>query len=141
MKWVKIIHIWGKYFKGSLTRDFRLQVFFMNQCPPGPQVFHWGRFEFFQKFGEILANEYLSPVSINCSAVSMTLAKNLSPVSTTPAINPCHGEITKKPKIFRRCQRHRRKTFHRCQRHRRKLFTGVNDTADKLFVGVNDTGD
>jgi len=24
--------------KGSLTRDFRLQVFFMNQCPPGPQV-------------------------------------------------------------------------------------------------------
>jgi hypothetical protein len=22
--------------KGSLTRDFRSQVFFMNQCPPGP---------------------------------------------------------------------------------------------------------
>jgi hypothetical protein len=22
--------------KGSLTRDFRLQVVFMNQCPPGP---------------------------------------------------------------------------------------------------------
>ncbi len=21
----------------------------MNQCPPGPQVFHWGRFEFFAK--------------------------------------------------------------------------------------------
>jgi hypothetical protein len=35
----------------------------MNQCPPGPQVFHWGRFEFFQKFAEIFANEYLSPVS------------------------------------------------------------------------------
>jgi hypothetical protein len=42
-------------------------------------------------------------------------------VSTTPAINPCHGEITKKPKI--------------------SLFTGVNDTADKLFGGVNDNGD
>jgi hypothetical protein len=41
--------------KGSLTRDFRLQVFVMNQCPPGPQVFHWGRFEFFQKFAEIFA--------------------------------------------------------------------------------------
>ncbi len=26
------------YFKGSLTRGFRLQAFFMNQCPPGPQV-------------------------------------------------------------------------------------------------------
>ncbi len=30
--------------KWCLTWDFRLQVFFMNQCPPGPQVFHWGRF-------------------------------------------------------------------------------------------------
>ncbi len=45
----------------------------MNQCPPGPQVFHWGRFEFFKKIrGDI--REWL-----------------------TPAINPCHGEITKKP--------------------------------------------
>jgi hypothetical protein len=26
------------YFKGSLTGDFQLQVFFMNQCPPGPWV-------------------------------------------------------------------------------------------------------
>jgi hypothetical protein len=73
----------------------------MNLCPSGPQVFHWGRFEFFRKFSEIFANEYLSPVLL------------------TPAINPCHGEITKKP----------------------KLFTGVNDTADKLIGGFNDNGD
>jgi hypothetical protein len=46
------IHI----FKGSLTRDFRLQVFFMNQCPPGSQVFHWSLYEFFRKFAEIFAN-------------------------------------------------------------------------------------
>jgi hypothetical protein len=80
---------------------FSTSVFFMNQCPPGPQVFHWGRFEFFRKFAEIFGNEYLSPVSltpaINCSKVSTTPAKNLSPVSLTPVINPCHGEITKKP--------------------------------------------
>jgi hypothetical protein len=25
----------------------------MNQCPPGPQVFHWDRFEFVRKFAEI----------------------------------------------------------------------------------------
>ncbi len=68
--------------KGSLTRDFRLRVFFMNQCPPGSQVFHWGRFEFFRKFAEIFANEYMSPVS------------------TTPAINPCYGEVTKSLKLF-----------------------------------------
>ncbi len=34
--------------KGSLTRDFRLQVFFMNQCPPGPQVLHWSLLNFFE---------------------------------------------------------------------------------------------
>ena len=64
--------------------DFRSQFFFMNQCPPGPQVFHCSHFEFFRKFAEIFANYCLSPVSptpvINCSAVSLT-----------PAINPCHG--------------------------------------------------
>jgi hypothetical protein len=90
--------------KGSVTQDFRLQVFFMNQCPPGPQLFSWGRFEFFRKFTEIFANEYF------CSAVGEKFIAG--------AINPCHGEITKKPNIFRRCQRHRRKTVHRCQRHR-----------------------
>jgi hypothetical protein len=26
----------GCVLKGSLTREFRLQVFFINQCPPGP---------------------------------------------------------------------------------------------------------
>jgi hypothetical protein len=45
----------------------------------------------------------------------------------------CRGyrsEISIKPKIYRRCQRHRRKTF-----------TGVNDTADKFFASVNHTAD
>ncbi len=50
------LFVFWSWFKGSLTRDFWLQVFFMNQCPPGPQVFHWGRFEFFRKFAEIFAN-------------------------------------------------------------------------------------
>jgi hypothetical protein len=48
----------------------------------------------------------------------------------TQAINPCHGEITKKPKICASVND-----------TAEKLFTGVNDTADKLFGGVNDTGD
>jgi hypothetical protein len=60
----------------------------------------------------------------------MNIYINCSAVSTTPAINPCHGEITKKPKIFRDVND-----------TAKKLFTGVNDTADKLFGGVNDTGD
>ncbi len=57
--------------------DFRI---FMNQCPPGPQVFHWSLFEFFRKFAEIFANECLSPESvtpvISCSAEATTSAKN-----------------------------------------------------------------
>ncbi len=36
-------------FKGSLTRDIRLQVFFVNQCSPGPWVCHLDCFDFFTK--------------------------------------------------------------------------------------------
>ncbi len=118
------------YYRESDTR-FSTSAFFMNQCPLGQWVLPWGRFEFFRKFAKIFSNECLSPVlttpAISCSLVSTTPAINLSPVS----INPCHGfsviagvidtadkidprcrwyrsEITKKPKIYRRCQRHRR---------------------------------
>jgi hypothetical protein len=67
----------------------------MNQLPPGPKVFHCGHFEFFRKFAEIFANECLSPVS------------------TTPAINPFHGFL---------------------------VIAGVVDTGE-IITGVNDTGD
>ncbi len=36
-------------FKGSLTRDFRLQVFFINQCPSGPCSIPLGPFQIFSK--------------------------------------------------------------------------------------------
>ena len=86
----------------------------MNQCPPGPQVFHWGRFEFFRKFTEIFANG----------------DKLFSGVKDTgEKCNHCHGEITKKSTFFAGVND-----------TAEKLFTGVNDTADKLFGGVNDTG-
>ena len=48
---------------------------------------------------------------ISCSAVSTTPAKNLSPVSLTPSISPCHGF---------------------------SVIAGVVDTGDKFIV---DTGD
>jgi hypothetical protein len=34
----------------------------MNQCPPGPQVFRWGRFEFFRKFAEIFELIFIASV-------------------------------------------------------------------------------
>jgi hypothetical protein len=41
--------------KGTLSRDFRLLVFFMDQFPPSIGVYHYGHFEFFRKIAEIFA--------------------------------------------------------------------------------------
>ncbi len=51
----------------------------MNLCPPGLQVFRWGRSKFFMKFAEIFVHECLSPVSttlaISCSPINDTCDK------------------------------------------------------------------
>jgi hypothetical protein len=90
----------------------------MNQCPPGPQVFHWSHFEFFRKFAEIFASYCLSPVSltpvINCSAVL-----------TTPAINLCHGFSVITGVVDTGEQ----------------FITGDNDTGNNFVAGDNDTGE
>ncbi len=44
-----------------MSRDFRLQVFFMNQFPPRTWVYHYGHFEFFLKFAEIFAAQGAPP--------------------------------------------------------------------------------
>ncbi len=49
--------------EGTVPRDFRLQVFFMNQFPPSSWWYHLGRFEFFRKFAEIFAAQGAPPVS------------------------------------------------------------------------------
>jgi hypothetical protein len=36
-------------FKGTVSQDFLLLVFFMNQFPPSSRVFHLNRIEFFSK--------------------------------------------------------------------------------------------
>ncbi len=46
-----------------MSRNFLLLVFFMNQFPPSPRVFHLDRFEFFRKFAEIFASQGAQPVS------------------------------------------------------------------------------
>jgi hypothetical protein len=55
-----------------VSQDFLLLVFFLNQFPPSPRVFH---LEFFRKFAEIFASKGAPPVA------------NLPPVLTTPAAN------------------------------------------------------
>ncbi len=57
--------------KGTVSRDFLLLVFLMNQFPHSPKVFHLDRFEFFRKFSEsttwwcTLSCEYLREFSKN----------------------------------------------------------------------------
>jgi hypothetical protein len=59
--------------KGTVSRDFLLQVFFMNQFPPYPRVFHLDRFEFFRKFAEIFASQGAPPVSATPAANFYTI--------------------------------------------------------------------
>ncbi len=42
-------------FTGSLTRDFRLLVFFMTQFPTGLCISHWRHFECLRKLAKIFA--------------------------------------------------------------------------------------
>ncbi len=52
-----------KKLKGTVSRDFRPLFSFMNQFPPSPRVYHYGRFEFVRKFAEKFAAQGLPPVS------------------------------------------------------------------------------
>jgi hypothetical protein len=97
-----------------VSRDFLLLVFFANQFPPSPRVFHLDRFEFFRKFAEIFASQGAPPVST-------TPVANLPPVSATPVAN--FSTI-----------------FTSVVDTGGKFATGVNDTGGKFATGVNDAG-
>jgi hypothetical protein len=56
------------FFKGTVSRDFRLLVFFMNQFPPSPGVYRYGRFKFFRKFVEIFAAQGAPQASLTTVA-------------------------------------------------------------------------
>jgi hypothetical protein len=49
--------------KGTVSQDFLLQVFFMNQFPPAPEYPIRTVSIFFQKFAEIFASQGAPPVS------------------------------------------------------------------------------
>ncbi len=91
-----------------------LLVFFMNQFPPSPRVFHLDRFEFFRKLAEIFASQGAPPVST-------TPVANLPPVSATPVAN--FSSI-----------------FAFVVDTGGKFANGVNDTGGKFANGVNDAG-
>ena len=100
--------------KGTVSRDFSLLVFFINQFPPSIWVYHYGHFEFFRKFAEIFASQGAPPVST-------TPVANLPPVSAPPVAN--FSTI-----------------FASVVDTGGKFATGVNDTGGKFATGVNDAG-
>ncbi len=55
-------------FKGTVSRDFLLLVFFMNQFSPILRVSHQDRFEFFRNFAEVIASQGAPPVSTTPAA-------------------------------------------------------------------------
>jgi hypothetical protein len=102
--------------KGTVSRDFLLMVFFMNQFPPSPRVFHLDCFKLFQKLAEIFASEGAPPIS-------MTPVANLPPESTTPAAN--FSTIFANVVIVYTGG---------------KFATVVNDTGGKFTTDINNTG-
>jgi hypothetical protein len=60
--------------KGTVSRNFLLQVFFMNRIPPSP-------FRFFRQFAEIFASQGAPPVSMALPANSGNHIRLLTPES------------------------------------------------------------
>ncbi len=95
-------------FKETVSRDFLLLVFFMNQFPPHPRVFHLDRFEFFRKFAEIFASQgapYRWQICHRCQRYRRQI---------------CHRCQR------RRWQRHRRQICHRCRWHRWQIMATIS---------------
>jgi hypothetical protein len=77
--------------KGTVSRDFLLLVFFMNQFPPSPRVFRLDRFEFFRKFTEIFASQGAPLVSATPVANFSTIfASVVDTGGKLPPVANCH---------------------------------------------------
>jgi hypothetical protein len=97
-----------------VSRDFLLLVFFMNQFPPSPRVFHLDRFDFFAKIrGDIRESR-------------CTTGINNTGGKFAPGVNDTGGKIAAGIKDTGG-----------------KFATGISDTGGKfstIFASVVDTG-
>jgi hypothetical protein len=157
------LHSTVHYIKGTVSRDFLLLVFFMNQFPPSPRILHLDRFEFFRKIAEIFESQGAPPVSTtpvaNLPPVSATPVANFSsifasvvdtggnlpPVSTIPAANLPPVSTTLVANCHR-YQRHRWQICHRCQRQRWQIMATISgcrhlkvNLKPKIYTYVNST--
>ncbi len=107
--------------KGTVSRDFLLLVFFMNQFPPAPEYSIQTVLNFFEnsrRYSLVKVHhryqrhrwQIFPPFSLallipaaNLPPVSTIPAANLPPVSTTPVAN-CHRYQGHRRQICRRCR-------------------------------------
>ena len=87
--------------KGTVSRDFLLLVFFMNQFPPKPLSIPLGPFRIFSKIrGDTVFTSHGAP------PVSTTPVANFPLVSLTP-VAICHRRRGHRRQICRRYQQHK----------------------------------
>ncbi len=73
------------FMKGTVSRDFRLLVFFVNQFPLSTWVYHYGHFKFFLKLAEIFTAQGAPPVSWHRRQMGKTFKlKNFNNIVRTP---------------------------------------------------------
>ncbi len=139
------------FIKGTVSRDFLLQVFSMNHLPPSPYKnirIISNFFENSRRYSQVKVQcqrhcwqichrhqwhqrQILPPVPLvlltpvaNLPPVS-TITAALPPVSTTPVAN-CHRYQRHQRQICDRCQRHQRQICDRCQRHRWQIMGTIS---------------
>jgi hypothetical protein len=110
--------------QGTVSRDFLLLVFFINQFPPSPEYPISNFFENSLRYSQVKVHHryqrHWCQLVANLPPVSLVLLKqvaNLPPVSTIPAANLLPVSTTLLTN-FHQYQRHQRQICHRYQRHR-----------------------
>ncbi len=105
--------------KGTVSRDFRLLVFFMNQFPPSIWVYHSGHFEFFWKFAEIFKAQGASPVSTTPVANGKNLqAEKFNNFVWAPLNSRVNIYINFCLQVHLRCLQSVLIICHRCKQHK-----------------------
>ncbi len=128
-------------FKGTVSRDFLLQVFSWITFPQAPENNIRVISNFFEN------SRRYSQVKVHhrwqiAAGINDTDGKYATGINNTGG-KFCHQFrlcCWHRWQICHRCQRYRQQICRRCQRRRWQIATSINDTGGKFATGVNDTG-
>jgi hypothetical protein len=91
-----LVHRGKSVLKGTVSRDFLLLVFFMNQFPPSPRVSHYDE----KSQGAPQVSKTPAANFATISLVLLILAANLPAVSMTPVTNNWNLKVNLKAKMY-----------------------------------------